>query len=212
MLKKNGELDSSLLYNALKTAHSNPDAWAKFIWHNKAPPRVKFFAWLLSQGRIQCKTVLRKKGVVDNTICEICQATEETPAHIIFGCNYARQFWGAIRIQTEADWLIQAIKELQPPNHIPAKYFTTFVLLCCWHIWKRRNNAVFRKDRTALNTALAACKSEAYLWGARLPRDDRIIQPVFSFTAYQSANSIFSSHNKLAPAGLISPETTQRTG
>ena len=134
MLKKNGELDSSLLYNARKTAHSNPDAWAKFIWHNKAPPRVKFFAWLLSQGRIQCKTVLRKKGVVDNTICEVCQATEQTPAHIIFGCNYARQFWGAIRIQTEADWLIQAIKELQPPNHIPAKYFTTFLLLCCWHI------------------------------------------------------------------------------
>jgi hypothetical protein len=66
MLKKNDELDSSLLYNALKAAHSSPDAWTKFTWQNKAPPRVKFFAWLLSQGRIQCKTVLMKKGVVDN--------------------------------------------------------------------------------------------------------------------------------------------------
>ena len=69
MIKKNGDLDSSLLYKALKTAHSSPDAWTKFVWNNKAPPRVKFFAWLLSQGRIQCKTVLRTKGVVENTVC-----------------------------------------------------------------------------------------------------------------------------------------------
>jgi len=111
-----------------------PDAWTKFVWHNKAPPRVKFFAWLLSQGRIQCKTLLRRKGVVDNTDCEVCQTAEETPAHIIFGCPCARQFWGAVRIHTEATWSIQALKEIQPPSHIPAKYFTTFLLLCCWHI------------------------------------------------------------------------------
>jgi hypothetical protein len=39
----NGDLDSSVIYKALKTANSCPDAWAKFVWQNKAPPRVKFF-------------------------------------------------------------------------------------------------------------------------------------------------------------------------
>lgn len=59
-LKKNGDLDSSLIYRALKTANSSPNAWAKFVWSNKSPPRVKFFAWLLSQGRIQCKPNLQR--------------------------------------------------------------------------------------------------------------------------------------------------------
>ena len=32
-----------------------------FIWRNFAPPREKFFAWLLVQDRIQCKANLEKK-------------------------------------------------------------------------------------------------------------------------------------------------------
>jgi hypothetical protein len=85
-----------VLYRALKSAHGSPDAWATFVWQNKAPVHVKFFAWLLSQNRIQCKTALRKKGIVDNTICEICQAPEETAAHIILGCPNAKQFWNVM--------------------------------------------------------------------------------------------------------------------
>jgi hypothetical protein len=31
ILKKNGELDSSLLHRAMKTAYSEPDEWIKFV-------------------------------------------------------------------------------------------------------------------------------------------------------------------------------------
>jgi hypothetical protein len=48
LLKRSGNLDISLL---VKTSTSSRDPWAKFIWKNKAPPRVQFFGWLLSQGR-----------------------------------------------------------------------------------------------------------------------------------------------------------------
>jgi hypothetical protein len=134
MIKNNGELDSSLLYRAMKTAYSEPDSWTKFVWLNKTPLRVKFFAWLLSQERIPCKSTLQRKGIVDDAQCEVCQAADETAAHIIFKCNNASQFWNALGIQKEANWPIEAIKEIQAPSHIPAKYFTTFLLLGCWHI------------------------------------------------------------------------------
>lgn len=68
MQKKNGELDTSLLYKALKNEHSTQDAWAQFVWQNKAPPQVNFFAWLLAQERTQCKTTLIKKGVVEDIV------------------------------------------------------------------------------------------------------------------------------------------------
>jgi hypothetical protein len=90
---------------------------------------------------------------VDDAQCEVCQAADETAAHIIFECNNARQFWNALGIQTEANWPIEAIKEIQAPSHIPGKYFTTFLLLGCWHIWKRRKNNIFRDERTTLTAA-----------------------------------------------------------
>jgi hypothetical protein len=172
LFKKNGEVDTSMLYRALKTTETSPDPWAKFVWNNKAPPRVKFFAWLLSQGKIQCKTNLAKKRIVQNIDCDVCQAAEETPAHVIFGCPAAKQFWEAVQIQTDENWNIQALQGITQPPHIPAKHFETFILLCCWHIWKRRNNTVFRTI-TSLSGALAACKSEAFLWGACLRKKDK---------------------------------------
>lgn len=58
---------------------------------------------------------------MDDAQCEVCQAAEETAAHIIFECNNARQFWNALGIQTEANWPIEAIKEIQAPESHPGK-------------------------------------------------------------------------------------------
>ena len=118
---------------------------------------------------------MARKHIVDNTICDVCQVPEETTAHILFQCPNAQQFWSALQIPIQADWPVQALKDIQPPSHIPSKFFGTFLLLCCWHIWKRRNTIIFCSDRTSLITTLAACKSETYLWGARLPKDDKLI-------------------------------------
>jgi hypothetical protein len=182
LCKRNGDLDTSMIYNTLKSANSGQDPWANFVWKNKAPPRVRFFTWLLSQGRIQCKTNLIKKRIVDNTVCEICNEAEETPEHIIFGCPAARQFWEAVQIHTQVDWSIQKLQEIQRPEHLPTKHFGTFLILCCWHIWKWRNYAVFRGDRTSLLATLSARRSEAALWKARLPKKDREVADAWCST------------------------------
>jgi len=62
-----------------------------FIWKTWAPPRVQLFMWLLLQGRIQCRAVLLKKHIVDSATCEICNAADETPEHIIHGCSLGRE-------------------------------------------------------------------------------------------------------------------------
>lgn len=98
MIKPDGDLDTAA-YKALKLADTTPNAWAKFIWKNKAPPRVKFFGWLLSQSRIQCKANLVKKRLVETDACEICNAGPEDTAHIIFGCTNTQRFWSTEALQ-----------------------------------------------------------------------------------------------------------------
>jgi hypothetical protein len=55
-------LMSGLIYRA-STRGDQPCPAFKFVWSNFAPPRVKFFGWLLTQDRIQCRSSLRRKNI-----------------------------------------------------------------------------------------------------------------------------------------------------
>jgi len=70
-------LDSGAIYRMLKARGQSQDAKAAFVWKNSAPPRVQLFVWLLMHERIQCRTMLFKKHIVDSPTCEICQAADE---------------------------------------------------------------------------------------------------------------------------------------
>ena len=81
--------------------HARADAdcpFYKFVWINHTPPRVRFFAWLLVQGKIQCKTNLLLKNIVDDAECELCHMDVESPDHLILHCPTATQFWTVLGI------------------------------------------------------------------------------------------------------------------
>jgi hypothetical protein len=127
----------------LKSKDGPPHPAAKFLWLYKAPPKVQFFMWLLIHGRIQCKTNLLRKRVVDNPICEVCNQMPESTDHIIAECEFATEVWLMLGIifQNGNTGVASAIHETAAPSHIPDKHFPTFVVLCCWQLWKRRNVA-----------------------------------------------------------------------
>ena len=87
-----------------------------FIWRNFAPPRVKFFAWLLIQDRIQCKTNLEKKGLLSNATCDLCKIQDEDANHIVSGCSFARSFWRRIGWQPRE---VQRLWETRTPHRAP---------------------------------------------------------------------------------------------
>jgi hypothetical protein len=58
---------------------------------------------------------------------------------------------------------------------VPKKFFSTFVALCCWQLWKRRNGVIFRSESATLRQVLATCMADAQLWKLRLPKKDAII-------------------------------------
>jgi len=105
-------------------------------------------------------------------ICEVCNSGEETAAHIVFHCPFATSFWDTIQVKLPDNMAPSLLPQLQPPALLPCKHFDTFLLLCCWQLWKRRNNVIFRQQQDSLGTILRAAKEEARLWSYRLPQSD----------------------------------------
>ncbi|RLN04364.1 hypothetical protein C2845_PM13G06130 [Panicum miliaceum] len=46
-----------------------------------------------------------------------------------------------------ADLAIGDVHKLPCPDTLPVAHFDTFILLCCWHLWKRRMASSFGKKR-----------------------------------------------------------------
>jgi hypothetical protein len=60
------------------------------------PPRVKFLVWLLTKNRIQCRTALVTKNILQGATFAICGGADESADHIFSGCNFVTAFWSAI--------------------------------------------------------------------------------------------------------------------
>jgi hypothetical protein len=53
------------------------------LFGTTSPPlRVKFFTWLLVQNRIQCKSNLMKKSILEDDAWELCNGGSEDADHI----------------------------------------------------------------------------------------------------------------------------------
>ena len=76
-----GKLHTSVLYKMLRSTQNTKNPLATFIWRNRAPPRVQFFAWLLVQERVQSREHLKRRHVLTDAVCEVCNNGEETAAH-----------------------------------------------------------------------------------------------------------------------------------
>jgi len=131
------------------------------------------FFWLLLKGRIQCRSNLFPKKIVDSPACLICGAAHETPDHIIFQCPIAVQFWSAIGIQSTSGLQCSNWQNIQKIRGIPDDQYSAFVILCCWQLWKRRKASVFRDEQINLRQLILSCKAQANLWRARLPKKSK---------------------------------------
>jgi len=172
MKKRDNSIDTGSLYRMLK-ARGQDDPRAAFVWKNSAPPRVQLFMWLLLQKKIQCKSTLFKRHVVDDTTCEICGNADETPEHIIWGCSLGRTVWQRLNIQPGNPTDMASLHTTAPPSHIPSVEFPGFIALICWEIWKARNAKVFRGESLTADHVLLLCKNAAAQWKHRLSRSKK---------------------------------------
>jgi hypothetical protein len=175
LMDKEGKLHTSALYALLRSTPDSQTDGQRVAWQNHAPPRVKFFAWLLTRKRIQCRSNLQRRKVLEDATCEVCGRGDENANHIIFNCPFAASFWSGIGFVIPADADVSCLDKLSRPAQVPPEHFSTLILLCCCQLWKRRNGVVFRQEAATRREILRLAKEDARLWQARLPRKDACV-------------------------------------
>ncbi|TVU20661.1 hypothetical protein EJB05_36879, partial [Eragrostis curvula] len=70
------------------------------VWKPWAPPKCRFFAWLLLHGRIWTAQRLQKRGWPNNYFCPMCYRNLETITHLFIECPAVQRLWGRMATWT----------------------------------------------------------------------------------------------------------------
>lgn len=128
----------------------------KVIWGNWAPPKCKFFAWLINKNRVWTADRLQRRGWPNCNLCQLCKREPETAAHIMFQCRFSMRIWNAVRCWLDtpeldtADWAgISSVHEWWTRAVLGhghrGKAVSSLIMLVSWEVWKERNARVFQK-------------------------------------------------------------------
>jgi len=87
----NGEYTAASAYRAQFLGSVKTDLHL-LIWKPWAPPKCKFFAWLIIENRVWMSDRLATRGWLRNNVCSLCCIEAETAHHLlVVTCRFTKQ-------------------------------------------------------------------------------------------------------------------------
>ena len=75
-------------------------SFSPIVWKPWAPPKCRFFAWLVVQNWLWTSDRLAMRGWPHQPVCQLCKCQPETARHTLFECRFSKRIW-----QAAAAWL-----------------------------------------------------------------------------------------------------------
>ena len=160
---KDGVFSVKSLYRVMQPVSS---AWfpSKIIWMSYAQPKISFFAWEASWGRVLTLDRMQKRGWALANRCFLCQKCGESIDHLLLHCERTREAWTLLLSSFGVSWVFpHSVKETLigwRGSIMGKKRKVTWLLgpLCWfWVIWKAGNSIAFedgvlsiQKDRKSV--------------------------------------------------------------
>ena len=89
---RSGAFSVKSLYSILEPRGSSLFPYGS-IWRANVPPKVAFFAWEASWGKILTLEQLQRRGYSLANRCVLCLSKEETVDHLLLHCVKMRALW-----------------------------------------------------------------------------------------------------------------------
>jgi hypothetical protein len=170
---KDGCFSTSSAYSLFFAANRSFPC-ARPIWKSKAPPRCKFFMWLVVHQRCLTADNLQRRGWPNAGSCQLCWSGAETCAHLFVHCRFTSTVWRKLRtwsaatfrapgpsFHTTEDWWLKARKQVPKPLR---RDFNTVVILVHWKIWKERNARIFEGAQHSAEEVFDGIRDDIAIW------------------------------------------------
>ena len=122
----------------------------KPVWRSKVPPRVAFFSWIASLGKILTTENLWYKGVTVVDWCFMCKKSGESVNHILLHCPIAYDLWSMVWAPFGLQWvMLHGVSDLflswqgSFGGHRSIDLRRTVPHCVLWCIWQERNSRCF---------------------------------------------------------------------
>lgn len=79
----------------------------KVVWKSEAIPKIKFFLWILLNGKTLTAENLQKRGINGPSRCPNCLAAEELMHHLFIECHFAINCWRNLSHNNQIPWNTQ---------------------------------------------------------------------------------------------------------
>ena len=116
------------------------------IWQSKVPPRVAFFSWSASLGKILTTSNLCKRCVIVFDWCYMCKRWGESVDHLLLHCPIAWELWSLVLCLFGIQWVMpHNVLELfeawqgKFARHRPIDVWRLVPHCLIWCIWRERN-------------------------------------------------------------------------
>jgi len=172
-LTQHGSYSSKSAYEAFFMGSIKFGPW-KRVWKTWAPPRCRFFIWLVLHNRVWTAVRLARRNLPHPEACPFCDQEEETINHLLIGCVFAREVWtiilhhlGVLHLAPQpsnvcfSSWWRKSVAAAPRETR---KGLNSLIILVAWELWKHRNACVFEKKRPSIQDVLRSVSMEGGLW------------------------------------------------
>ena len=87
-LSSNGQYSAKLAYEGFFLGSTLFGPWER-IWKSWAPPKCRFFVWLVAHNKCWTVDRLARHGLPHPEFCPLCDQEEETIDHLLVHCVFA---------------------------------------------------------------------------------------------------------------------------
>ena len=123
------------------------------VFGRVAPPRVAFFVWTATLGKILTMDNLRKKNIIVTKSCCMCKRSGESIVYLLLHCEVAVEIWNMVCQLFGVMWVMPGnVKDClgnwraQKGNRTVLQTLRIVPLCVMWCLWRERNAQNF-EDR-----------------------------------------------------------------
>ena len=123
---------------------------SRLIWNPVIPPRMGFFAWEASWGKVLTLDQLKRRGRALANRCFFCEEDKEDINHLLLHCKKYRMLWDLLLSIVDTSWVvpdsvIQMLLSWQgtPVGKKHKNIWNAAPVCLFWIVWHNRNMLVF---------------------------------------------------------------------